>query len=294
LLPLAFFTDASSARFNVSGAYGVTRVAHKAGAHAIQVRGLAATQFATPDTSFHVFAATDFERGVLDRGWIDVYKGALPGEFTIVPDPTNSGHGKVGRFAYFTNAAGGFIDNNYAIQPDYNLPSVHATNGDEVLFEGDVYFVKNATDSIINLHGLRKLTYWCSGPDPHSCTNLTSQGSGTATGNEPLNSTIVAQGPSNLPCDCPYYNTLLTTNAWHHVLIDIRFGAIGGLRDGGYRVVWDGVTITNRNDVQWVDPRSKKPLDWYDWRVGQQLNCAVTCAEVRYWDNLKFSIKRRG
>jgi len=252
------------------------------------------------DTSMTVFGAVNFDDGTIGT-WFDPYASVLPGELSIIADPTNSGHGKVMRLHYYNQPSGGWYDNNYAIEPDPALASTHATNGDQVQFDGDFYLVRTAsTDTVNNGYGLRKLNYWCSAIGPsHACYVLVTQpsvvGGYIASGTVPdekLMSSISLTSTTGIPCDCPYYDATVSSNAWHHLTIVMRLNSTNAKRDGGLKVVLDGRVVTDRSDVQWVDPASTTPIDWSDWRIGEQLNSSHQVDEPRYWDNLRFAIKR--
>lgn len=252
------------------------------------------------DTSMTTFAAVNFDDGTIGN-WFDPYKGVLPGEMTVVDDPTSSGHGKVMSLHYYNASAGGWYDNNYAIEPDPSLAAVHATNGDQVQFDGDFYIQRSAsTDTINNGYGLRKLNYWCSAEGPsHACYVLATQPSVTAgyitsgaVPDEMLMSSISVANSVNIPCDCQYYGVKVSDSHWHHLTIAIKLNSTNAKKDGGLRIVFDGQTVIDRSDVQWVDPASTTPIDWSDWRIGEQLNSSHQVEETRYWDNLRFAIKR--
>jgi hypothetical protein len=138
---------------------------------------------------------------------------------------------------------------------------------------------------------LRKLVYWgASGNAAHYVLTMQPTPSG---GDQQLMSSITQVGPSNLPCDCPYYGAAtVSENAWHTLKIEIRFNSTLAKRDGVLRIWLDGAVVTDRSDVQWVDPLWTGGLDWYDWRVGEQTNSSLAFDEYRYWDNLSFKIKR--
>jgi len=258
------------------------------------------------DTSYHVFAASDFENGtiggVVASPFWNPYAAVLPGALDVVSDPTNSGHGKVLRIHYFNYPPGGNYDSNDAIQTNWDDPATHATNGDEVIFDGDFYLPRSATTDTINRWGLRKLNYWCSAAGTsHACLILTTQPSQTSDvpnattppADEQLQLSLsLAGGPSNLPCDCPYYGIPVTSNAWHHVTLTMRLNSTNATKDGRLRLVFDGRVIDDRTNVQFVDPLSTVPIDWYDWRIGEQVNSSRQIDEYRYWDNLKFAVKR--
>lgn len=252
------------------------------------------------DTTFHIFASSDFSSGSLAPFW-NPYAAVQPGMTIIVPDPTNAGHGNVLKFHYenYPPPIADNYDANIAIETDQNDPATHATNGDEVIFEGDFYLPRGLLTDTLNLNGLRKLNYWCSAAGPsHACMVLATQPNwpsgyplpiGTPVPNQQL---MLSLSIPNLPCDCPYYGFDILSDHWYHLLIDMTLNSINAKQDGKLRIVVDGQTVTNRTDVQWVDPLSTAPIDWYDWRIGEQINSGHKIAEDRYWDNLVFKVKR--
>jgi len=256
-------------------------------AHAQIVRNASAPTQA----AYTVMAATDFESGTI-APFINPYAGVLPGAIDVVPDPTKSGHGKVLRIHYWNEPGKGWYDNNDAIGLDPSKASYHLGLGAEVLFTGDFYLEKSASNSDINAHGLRKLNYWCSSGAGHMCYVLATQPS-PGFGDQQLMSSISVTGPSNTPCDCPYYgDATVSTNAWHSLSIRIRFNTSLMSKDGILEVRLDGKTVTSRTDVQWVDPRWTNAFDISDWRIGEQLNSTAKVDEYRYWDNIRFLVKR--
>jgi hypothetical protein len=231
------------------------------------------------DTTFTVFGASDFESGTL-APFINPYAGVLPGALDVVNDPTNSGHGKVLRIHYWNAPLQGWFDNNDAIEPDPSDPKTHAGLGSDVIFQGDFYIPRGAMDTIINRHGLRKLVYWgASGNAAHYVLTMQPTPSG---GDQQLMSSITQVGPSNLPCDCPYYGaSTVSENAWHTLKIEIRFNSTLAKKDGVLRIWLDGAVVTDRSAVQWDYPLWTGGLVWYDWRVGEQTNTTLAFDEYR-------------
>lgn len=248
------------------------------------------------DTTFHVFAQNDFSSGSLAPFW-NPYASVQP-PVVVIPDPIATGHGNVIQFHYENWPEGGNYDANIAIETDQNDPNTHATNGDEVIFEGDFYLPKGPLTDTLNLYGLRKLNYWCSAAGPsHACLVLTTQPNwpagvplpaGMAVPNQQLMLSI-GYGTGG---DWPYYGIDVLSNQWHHLVMDMKLNSSNAVKDGKMKIIYDGQVVTDRSDMQFVDPASTAPIDWYDWRIGEQINSGHKIAEDRYWDNLKFSIKR--
>lgn len=249
------------------------------------------------DTTFHVFAQSNFNSGSLAPFW-NPYAAVQPGNTNIIPNPTGAS-GNVLQFHYENWPSGGNYDANIAIETDQNDPATHATNGDEVIFEGDFYLPRGPLTDTLNLSGLRKLNYWCSAAGPsHACLVLATQPNwpsgyplppGMAVPDQQL---MLSLSIPNLPCDCPYYGFNILSNHWYHLLVDMKLNTTNARQDGKLRIVVDGAVVTDRSDVQYVDPLSTAPIDWYDWRIGEQINSGHKIAEDRYWNHLVFRMRR--
>ena len=261
------------------------------------------------DTGFAVFAASDFESGTITP-FFDPWAGIYPAaDLAVVPDPTNSGHGNVLKIHYYNDPANNWFDNNHAVSLDPSDPARQITYGDEVMFDGDLYIQKGATDSLVSATGLRKLNYWCSNdtdwstntPQNHFCFVLSTQanGPGHPSGDEQLqwNLSLAATQPGSavtIPLQYSYTGVFLTENRWHHVQIRMRLNSSPTTQDGAFTMTLDGSVFVSRSDLWFVDPSwgPTQQLQAYDWRIGYQLNATAKVDETRYWDNLRFAAKR--
>jgi hypothetical protein len=260
------------------------------------------------DTTFTVFAATDFESGTI-APFYDPWKN--PADLNVVADSTNSGHGKILRIRYYNDPANGWIDNNHGITLDANYAPAQITYGNEVIFTGDLYLQKGATDSLISATGLRKLNYWCSNdtnwstnpttPQNHFCFVLSTQsnGPGVASGVEQFewSVTFYATQPGSvitLPLQYRYTGVYLPENSWHKLTIDMRINSSPTVQDGKLRILLDSTVVEDRSNIWYVDPSwgASQKFQAYDWRIGYQLNASAKVDETRYWDNLVFKVKR--
>jgi hypothetical protein len=264
------------------------------------------------DTGYAVFAASDFESGTI-APFFDPWGTSYPADYlAVVPDPTNSGHGKVLKIRYTNDPANNWFDNNHGIALDpVNHPERQITYGDDVVFTGDLYLEKGPTDSLVNADALRKLNYWCandtdwsvssSTPQNHFCFVLSTQpnGKGTVGTSEQLqwNLSLAATQPGSqktLPLQYAYTNTFVSANAWHRLRIEIKLNSSPIVQDGVLRIALDGAPVVDRSDIWYVDPSwgATQKLHAYDWRIGYQLNSSSKVDETRYWDNVRFAVKR--
>ncbi len=267
------------------------------------------------DTAFHVFAANDFESGTI-APFIDQWAGQYPPEWlAAVPDPTGSGRGKVLQIRYVNFPESLPVpnyDNNHGINLPTNYPNSEISYGDEVIFTGDLYIARGPTDSVLLADGLRKFNYWCSSDTDwsvsattkqnHFCFIMTTQANGhgsvgTSQSIEWVVDLFATQPGSTvtLPLQFHYTGVPLTENAWHRVTIDVKINSSPAVRDGRLRITLDSTTVENRSDIWYVDPSwgATQKLQLYDWRVGYQVNSSSKVDETRYWDNLRFSVKRK-
>lgn len=265
------------------------------------------------DTTFHVFAQSDFESGSYAPLFIDPWKGQYPDTvLTVIPDPTNSGHGKVLKIDYYNNPATGWIDNNHGITLDPNSVDRQFTYGDEILFTGDIYLKRGPTDSLISATGLRKLNYWCSNnidwavsdttPQNHFCFVLSTQANGPSggpSGAEQLEWGLSLQATQpgstvTVPLQYTYTGVFLPENSWHRITIDMKLNSSPTTKDGSMRILLDSTVVSDWKNLWYVDPSwgPTQKMQLYDWRIGYQLNATAKVSETRYWDNIRFAGKR--
>jgi len=237
-----------------------------------------------PDTGYKVVASADFEDGTLGSFTNPWGKG-----IDVVADPANAGHGKVARLHYQTFPAGGNFDDNKALFPR----GLSIGLGNEVLFQGDVYLPSTARMAASGpAYVLRKLFRfgWDGKSFPH-----------------PLETELVAFGPqfqvyniygSHENTTSDYIDPSvanLTAGAWHQVKLQLKLNSSFAASDGIVRVWVDSILIFERTSKRWSDPGwTDRPASyvWNSWGVGYQANGQQAIDEYRYWDNIKFSIKR--
>jgi hypothetical protein len=255
--------------------------------------------------------ATDFETGTI-APFTDPWSGSYPADWLqVVTDPTGSGRGKVLSIRYVNFPENGNYDNNHGITPASTVPNTGITYGDEIVFTGDLYIAKGPTDSVLLADGLRKFNYWCSDgtdwstgvavPRNHFCFIFTTQANGKGSvGTSQQMEWVVdlyATQPGaqvTLPLQFSYTGLPLTENAWHGLKIDLKMNTAPTKQDGVLRVWLDNAPVVNRSDIWYVDPSwgSTQKLLLNDWRVGYQVNSSSKIDETRYWDNLKFQVRR--
>jgi hypothetical protein len=262
------------------------------------------------DTTFKVFAATDFESGTI-APFYDPWAGSYPADWlAVISDPTNSGRGKVLSIRYANFPENGNYDNNHGIALNPNDSST-ISYGEEVIFTGDLYIAKGPTDSLLLADGLRKFNYWCSNDTDwsvtppakqnHFCFIFTTQanGKGTTGTSQQMEWVVDLFGTQigsavTVPLQYGYTGLPLTQNVWHRLTIDLRLNSSPSRKDGVLRIALDNTTVLNRSDIWFIDPSwgASQKLQLSDWRIGYQVNSSSKVDETRYWDNLKFTIKK--
>jgi hypothetical protein len=236
-----------------------------------------------PDTGYKVVASVDFEDGT-----VGTFTNPWGTGIDVVPDPANAGHGKVARIHYVTNATTQF-DDNKALFPR----GVSIGLGNEMLFQGDFYIPATARmDASGPAYVLRKLFRfgWDGKSFPH-----------------PLETELVAFGPqfqvyniygSHDNTAATYIDpsvATLTSGAWHRIKLQLKINSSFAASDGIVRVWVDSVLIFERTAQRWSDAAwTDRPANyvWNSWGVGYQANGQQAIDEYRYWDNIRFSIKR--
>ena len=241
------------------------------------------TASAAPDTGYKVVAAADFEDGTLGT-----FTNPWGTGIDVVADPANGGHGKVARIHYVTNALTQFDDNRALFPRGFSIGL-----GNEVLFQGDVYLPPTVRmDASGPDYVLRKLFRfgWDGKAFPH-----------------PLETELVAVGPqfqvyniygSHEKTSTNYVDpsvATLTAGAWHRIKLQLKINSSFAASDGVVRIWVDSVLLFERTAQRWSEPTwPDKPASyiWNSWGVGYQANGTRAIDEYRYWDNLKFSVKR--
>lgn len=235
------------------------------------------TTTTTPiDTGWTIAAKHDFEDGTFGP-----FTNPWGTDIDVIADPSNSGHGKVARMHY----AGSNQDRNRALQFEYG-PGISLKQS--LRFDGDLYLPMSITDTATT-GAQRKLLYWQPDPaSPYMAVIVHLFGTGVST----AYAIARPSGVQEVDGGCPSPGCFLARGVWHHVTLLITINSALGTSDGLFRLTIDGVVMSEKTGASWSDASWTAPPKLRYFLVGDQVNYSGTFDEVRYWDNVTFSVKR--
>jgi hypothetical protein len=248
-------------------------------------------------------ASNNFENGTL-TGSLGAFQFLYQaGRFTIVDDPTGSGHGKVGQFFYLPTTSNKSDDE--VINPT-NASVPVFRYGYTLWFRGDVYF-PSANSSGLNKNfcirkfidykgaGENRMTIYRQRDDNSSGTGTLSNNPADSHSSVRLSIVRDVGGVGTETLNVPM-GFGLNDDTWYTIEVMMKTNSADGVNDGVIEVYINGAvtpTFRQATGLGWINEAANSNFNFL--MIGSQMSSYPSpFSEYRYWDNVAFSTTRIG
>jgi len=221
-------------------------------------------------------ASANFDDGTLG----DFYNpwAGVGGVIDIIDDPTGAGRGKIARYHYINNPAGGNYDSNIGLYP---VADLSFGVGAERWVQGDVYIPTPPAGTEFQN---RKLIVNYGAPSGTDGALIIGWNQGT---NPSVDSLVFGfgGGGGKAPIYQVYGIIDFSWNSWHTIKARYTVETTPGGTDGSLALYFDGSIVYSYSGIQFLTTDSSIGGPGF----GYQYNSSIATNEYRYWDKISFA-----